>query len=276
MGKGLIPGGVPDQDKEFHLHYMGLDVTPARIAMAIKRRMLTYGDTPEMLAAEAVQCFEYGHLNPYAHNQKRYGMAEVLGSPMICSPITLLMSCPISDGASAVIICSKKKARQYGLSRAVTVAGAAAGSPDYNDLQGGPGPHIGGDFKGGNLTRRVGQEAYKNSGIGPKDIKVVQCHAPFAGGGAICIESLGFCKEGEGGKWYLEGKTKIDGQVAVNTDGGLIARGHPLGATGVAEVGELVRQLRGEGGALQIPNNPKVAMAHNTGLGCVNIHIFKK
>jgi len=276
MGKGLIPGGVPDQDKEFHLHYMGLDVTPARIAMAIKRRMLTYGDTPEMLAAEAVQCFQYGHLNPYAHNQKLYGMAEVLGSPMICSPLTLLMSCPISDGASAAVICSKKKARQYGLSRAITVAASFAGTPDYNDLTGGPGPHIGGDFKGGNLTRRVSKETYEKSGIGPRDIKVVQCHAPFAGGGAICIESLGFCEEGEGGKWFLEGKTKIDGQVAVNTDGGLIARGHPLGATGVAEIGELVRQLRGEGGALQIPDNPKVAMAHNVGLGCLNLHILKK
>ncbi|MFA5078015.1 MAG: thiolase family protein [Dehalococcoidia bacterium] len=276
MGKGLIPGGVPEQDKEYHLHYMGLDVTPARIAMAIKSRMLAYGDTPEMLAAEAAQCFEYGPLNPYAHNQKKYTAADVLASPMICSPLTLLMSCPISDGAAAVIICSKKKAKQYGASRAITIAASVAGTPDYNDLAGGPGPHIGGDFKGGKLTRRVGLEAYEKCGMGPKDIKIVQCHAPFAGGGAICIEALDYCKEGEGGRWFLEGKTKIDGVVAVNTDGGLIARGHPLGATGVAEIGELTRQLRGEGGALQIPNNPKVAMAHNTGLGCVNIHILKK
>jgi acetyl-CoA acetyltransferase len=276
MGKGLLPGGTPESDKEFHLHYMGLDVTPARIAMAIKRRMLTYGDTPEMLAAEAVQSFEYGPLNPYAHNRKKFTMAEVLGAPMICSPLTLLMCCPTSDGASAAIICSRNKAKQYGLGRAITIAASVSGSPDYNDLTGGPGPHIGGDFKGGNLTRRVSQEAYEKTGIGPKDIKVVQCHAPFAGGGAICIESLGFCKEGEGGKWFLEGKTKMEGEVAVNTDGGLLARGHPLGATGIAEVGELVRQLRGEGGDLQIPNNPKVAMAHNTGLGCLNLHIFKK
>jgi acetyl-CoA acetyltransferase len=276
MDKGLIPGGSAEQDGEYHLHYMGLDITPARIAMSMQRRMLAYGETAEMYAAEAVQCFEYGSQNPNGHYRKRFTRKEILASATICSPLTLLMCCPTSDGAAATVICSKKKAREYGLGRAITVAGYAAGSPDSSDLQGGPGAHIGGDFKSGNLTRRVTREVYEKVGIGPEDVDVVQCHAPFAGGGIICAESLGFCAEGEGGRFFLDGHARIEGRTPINTDGGLLSRGHPLGATGIAEIYEIVRQLRGEAGSLQIPNGPKVGLAHNTGLGCLNTHVFKK
>lgn len=109
MEKGFIPGGLPEMDKEYHLHYMGLDVTPARIAMAIKRRMQNFGGTVEMLAAESVQSFEYGSLNPYAHYRKVFSMQEVLAAPVICSPLTLLMCCPTSDGAAAAVICGQEK-----------------------------------------------------------------------------------------------------------------------------------------------------------------------
>jgi acetyl-CoA acetyltransferase len=277
MEGGLITGGEPERDREFHLHYMGLDVTPARIAMAIQRRMLTYGDTLEMLAAEAAQSFEYGFHNPNGHYRKKVTAADVLASPTVCSPLTRLMCCPTSDGASAVIITTREKAREHGsASRAIKVAGHAAGSPEADDLVGGPGAHIGGDFRSGSLTKRVTAEAYEASGVGPKDIDVVQCHAPFAGGGIICAEALGFCAEGEGGRFFLEGHARIEGKTPINTDGGLLSRGHPLGATGIAEIYELVRQLRGEAGALQVPGDPKVALAHNTGLGCLNTHIFTR
>ena len=274
MDKGLLPGGLPEQDGEYHLHHMGLDVTPARIAMSMKRRMIAYGETPEMLAAEAVQCFEYGSQNPFGHYRKRFTVAEVLASPPICSPLTLLMCCPTSDGAAAAVICSAEKARQYGQARAIRVAGWAAGSPDSRDLEGGPGAHIGGDFKSGHLTRRVTQAIYEKVGIGPEDVDVVQCHTPFAGGGILCAEALGFCAEGEGGRFFQEGHARIEGRTPINTDGGLLARGHPLGATGIAEIHEIVRQLRGEAGALQVPGQPKVGLAHNTGLGCLNTHVF--
>lgn len=276
MGSGLLSGGSPDADREFHLHYMGLDLTPARIAMAIQKRMLDYGDTPEMLAVEAAQSFEYGLHNPFAHYRKKISVAEILASPAICSPLTRLMCCPNSDGASAVVICSASKARQYGAARAIAVAASASGSPDAEDLIGGPGPHIGGDFRSGGLTRRVTALAYEAAGIGPDDVDVVQCHAPFAGGGAVCAEALGFCAEGEGGHFFLDGHARIEGKTPINTDGGLISRGHPLGATGIAEVVEIVRQLRGESGALQIPGQPKVGLAHNTGLGCLNTHVFTR
>lgn len=277
MEGGLITGGDPALDREFHLHHMGLDVTPGRIAMALQLRMERYGDTPQMLAAEAAQAFEYGSLNPNAHNRKRHTAEEVLASPVICSPLTRLMCCPSVDGASAVVITTREKAHGHGsASRAVTIAGHAAGSPDSEELLGGPGAHIGGDFRSGTLTRRVTLQAYEAAGIGPQDVDVVQCHAPFAGGGIVCAEALGFCDEGQGGRFFLDGHARLEGRTPFNTDGGLLARGHPLGATGIAEIYELVRQLRGEAGPLQVPNNPKVALAHNTGLGCLNTHIFKR
>src|SRR4051812_1559808 len=98
MEGGLITGGNPAQDREFHLHHMGLDVTPGRIAMALQRRMETYGETPEMLACEAAQAFEYGSLNPNAHNRKKLSVEQILAAPVICSPLTRFMCCPSVDG----------------------------------------------------------------------------------------------------------------------------------------------------------------------------------
>lgn len=275
MEGGLITGGDPALDHEYHLHHMGLDVTPGRIAMALQRRMLAYDETPAMLAAEAEQCFSYGAKNPNARTRKAFSAAEILAAPVICSPLTRLMCCPSTDGAAAVVVTTRTKAlEQGGALRAIRILGHGVGSPSDEDLIGGPGPHIGGDFRAGSLTQRVGREAYEAAGVGPEDVDVVQCHAPFAGGGFVCAEALGFCGEGEGGRFFLDGNAALDGEVAFNTDGGLLARGHPLGATGLAEIYELVRQLRGEAGALQMPERPKIALAHNTGLGCLNMHIL--
>lgn len=275
MEGGLITGGDPALDGEHHLHRMGLDVTPARIAMALQRRFLTYGETPEMLASEAAQCYGYGAKNPNAKNRRAFSIEEVLASPVICSPLTRYMCCPSTDGASAVVITTRAKALAHGSGkRAIRVLGHGVGSPGAEDLLGGPGPHIGGDFRAGSLTRRVAAQAWEAAGVGPQDVNVVQCHAPFAGGGFVCAEALGLCAEGEGGRYFLDGHAALDGRVAFNTDGGLLARGHPLGATGIAEIYELVRQMRGEAGDLQMPRRPVIAVAHNTGLGCLNIHVL--
>jgi len=275
MEGGLITGGDPALDGEFHLHHMGLDVTPGRIAMALQRRILDYGETPAMLAAEAAQCYAYGAKNPNAKNRKAFTIDEILAAPVICSPLTRLMCCPSTDGASAVVITTREKALAQGsAARAIRILGHGVGSPNDEDLLGGPGPHIGGDFRAGSLTRRVAFQAWEASGIGPQDVDVVQCHAPFAGGGFVCAEALGMCAEGEGGRYFLDGHAALDGRVAFNTDGGLLARGHPLGATGIAEIYELARQLRGEAGDLQMERRPDIAVAHNTGLGCLNIHVL--
>lgn len=275
MDGGLLTGGDPTLDGESHLHYMGLDVTPARIAMALQRRMQMYGETVEMLAAEAAQCYAYGARNANAKNREAFSVEKILASPVICSPLTRLMCCPSTDGASAAVITTRAKALEHGsAARAIRVLGHGVGSPGDEDLLGGPGPHIGGDFRAGSLTRRVAGQAWDAAGIGPQDIDIVQCHAPFAGGGFVCAEALGICDEGEGGRYFLDGHAALDGRVPFNTDGGLLARGHPLGATGIAEIYELVRQLRGEAGALQMARRPKIAVAHNTGLGCLNLHVL--
>lgn len=276
MGRGLISGGEPERDGEFHLHYMGLDLTPARIAMSMQRRLSEDEDFADAMVAEAVQCYEYGRLNPNGHYQKHVTADDVINSPVICSPLTKLMCCPNSDGASAVLICSEKMSRELGQARAIEIAAEASGSPDDSELDGGPGPHIGGDFKSGSLTRRIVKQAYERAGVGPDDIDVVQCHSPFAGGGILCAEALEFCADGDGSRFWLDGHARADGKTPINTDGGLLSRGHPLGATGVVEIYELVRQLRGEAGAHQVPGRPKVAMQHNTGLGCLNMHILKR
>ena len=277
MSKGFLPGGSgPEKDGEYHLHYMGIDITPGRIAMAMRLRMELYGDTVEMFAVEAVQASEYGCLNPNAHYQKQNTLEGILNSPVVCAPLTVFMCCPTSDGAAAAVIMSRTAAKKYGLGRAVNISAYSAGSPDYHDLTCGPGPFIGGDYKGGSLTQRLAGELYERAGVGPEDVDVCQAHIPFCGAGASIAESLGFCAEGEGGPFWVEGKARIDGDTPINTDGGLLTRGHPLGATGVAEVAEIVWQLRGEAGQRQVPNGPKIGLTHNSGVGCLNLLILEK
>lgn len=276
MERGLLPGTIDAMAGQHHLDVMGLDVIPARVALEMKKRMERFGESPGMFARVAVQASECAALNPNAHHQVKHTVEEVLQSRMISEPLTLYQCCPNSDGAAAVIICSGAKARQLGLSQAVRVAGWASGSPDSTDYAGGPGSDIGGDFKGQTLTRRLVRTAYERAGIGPEDIRVAQVHDPFTLAALAGVESLGFCQEGEAGEWFMAGKTHINGTVAINTDGGLLCKGHALGASGVAQIAEVVRQLRGGAGPRQVPGNPRVGLTHSSGAGMINIHIFQR
>lgn len=276
MERGLLPGTIDAMTGRHHLDVIGLDVIPARVALEMKKRMGRFGESLEMFAQVAVQASECAALNPNAHHQVKHTVEEILQSRMISDPLTLYQCCPTSDGAAAVILCSGAQARQLGMNRAVRVAGWASGSPDHTDYVGGPGGDIGGDFKGQTLTRRLVRVAYEQAGVGPEDIRIAQVHDPFTLASLVDIESLGFCPEGEAGRWFMEGKTHINGKVAINTDGGLLCKGHPLGASGVAQVAEIVCQLRGEAGARQVPGNPKVGLTHSSGAGMINIHIFQR
>lgn len=276
MERGFIPGTIASMAGKHHLDVMGLDVIPARVAMEMRKRMAKYGETVEPYAEIAAQASEYGALNPYAHYQEKHTREEVLNSRMICDPLTLYMCCPTSDGASAAVICSKERAKRYGLSRAISVIGWAAGSPKWEDLVSGPGSDIGGDFRGGNLTRRLAPQAYERAGVGPEDINVAQVHDPFSMAVLVDIEALGFCPEGDAGRWVMEGECRMDGQIPINTDGGLLCKGHPTGASGLGQIAEIVHQLRGDAGDRQIPGNPRVGLTHNSGAGMINMHIFKK
>ena len=241
----------------------------------MRKRLELYEEPIEAHAAYAVQSSENAALNPYTHYPVKRTVEEVLNSVVISDPLRLLMCCPTSDGAAAAIITSKEKAKQYGASRAITVAGWACGSPQAEDLFGGPGAFIGGDFKGGNLTRRMAGELYEKAGVGPKDIDVALVHDPFTMAAMVDIEALGFCPEGEGGRWILEGKTRVDGEIPINTDGGLLCKGHPMGPTGVSQVAEVVKQLRGEA-SNQVPNKPKVGLTHSSGAGMINMLVLKR
>ena len=274
MARGFIPQTI--NPGVSHLDVMGLDPIPARVALEMRKRMAQYDEPIEAHAAYAVQCSENAALNHYAHYQVRRTMDEVLNSRIIAEPLRLYMCCPTSDGAGAAILCSREKAKQYGMSRAVTVGGWVCGSPQVEDLSGGPGAFIGGDFKGGNLTRRLAKELYEKAGVGPGDIDLAGVHDPFTMAAMVDIESLGFCPEGEGGRFILEGNTRIGGKIPINTDGGLLCKGHPMGPTGVSQVAEITKQLRGEAGQRQVPHSPIAGLTHNSGAGMLNMLILKK
>jgi acetyl-CoA acetyltransferase len=274
MGRGFIPGTLSPGAS--HLDIMGLDPIPARVALEMRKRMEVYSEPIEVHAAYAVQASQNAALNPNAHFQVARTPEEVLNSPMIADPLRMYMCCPTSDGAGAAVISTRAKARHYGESRAIQLAGWACGSPKLDDLVGGPGAFIGGDFKAGNLTKRLAKQLYDKAGIGPQDIKLACVHDPFTMAPIVIIEALGFCPEGEGGQWVLNGKTGITGGIPINTDGGLLCKGHPMGPTGVSQIAEIVKQLRGEAGARQVPNGPNVGLTHSSGAGMINMHLFTR
>ena len=276
MDKGMLaPASAADAARQL-LYAMGLDAVPSRVALEMNKRMARYEEPLEWHAQVAVQASECSSLNPNAHYQERHSIEDVMSAPSVSEPLTLYMCCPTSDGASAAVICSEEKARQYGASRSIQVTATGAGSPAWEDLTAGPGGDIGGDFKAGNLTRRVSKEIYESAGIGAEDVGVTQLHDPFSMAALAIVEALGYCEEGQAGRMYMEKRTHITGDKPVNTDGGLLCKGHPLGATGIGQIAEVVRQMRGEAGARQVSNNPKVGLAHNSGAGIINMHVFQR
>jgi len=250
---------------------MGLAVMPATYALQTQRYMAEYGATPEMFAQVSVKSHRNGALNPYAQYQKEVTLDEVMSSRLVAEPITLLQCSPTTDGASAVVICAADKAAKYSAKRSMTVAGWATGSGKFA-------PDGDGDSETntGEVQRLV-KIAYERAGVGPEDVDVTQLHDAFAPGEVFTIEGLGLVKKGEGARAVWEGRTEIGGDLPVNTDGGLLSRGHPIGATGTAMVTEIFRQLTGEAGPRQVKGGKaKVGLIHNAGIGGVNILVFTR
>jgi len=260
LGKGLLTTpdiGYPEK--------MGMVVMPAEYALAARRYSLEYGATKEQWAQLTVKARKYGAMNPYAHYRKSVTVEEVLNSPMIADPITQFMCSPTSCGASAVVLSCKTRAKRY-TRKPITICSWVSGTPKYI-----PGQIVDETDEQG---RRLSREAYKIAGIGPNDIDVMQVHDAFSPGEVFALEALGICEKGEGLQFICEGKVDIDGEKPTNTDGGLVGRGHPTGATGIAQLTELVRQLRGECGSRQV-TNAKTALQENDGYGGMNILIYK-
>jgi acetyl-CoA acetyltransferase len=216
-----------------------------------RQHMQKYGTTKEQFARVAVKNHYHGSLNPHAQYREVYSLEDVLASPPVAEPLTRLMCSPIGDGAAAVVLCSAEKAKQF-TSKPVFVRASILASGD--DRQPGqPG-----------ITERAAQKAYETAGVGPEDINVAEVHDASAPAELVIYEELGFCKPGDGGQLIDAKATYVDGPIPVNPSGGLISKGHPIGATGVAQIYEVFSQLRGEAGDRQV-RNPKVGMTENGG-----------
>ncbi|MBW2060715.1 MAG: thiolase family protein [Deltaproteobacteria bacterium] len=267
MRRGLVTAGGGGPGAPYS-YLMGMFLMPAEYAMRARRHIADYGTAPEMFGQVSVKNHKNATMNPMAQYQQALSLEEVMNSRMIADPITLYMCSPTTDGASAAVICAKEVAHRF-KGKPITIAGWSSGTPEYNPRS------VGGDVSEGFIAR-LAREAYELASVGPEDIDVAQVHDAFAPGEVFAIEECGFCPSGEGGKFVWEGKANIDGEVPVNTDGGLESRGHPMGATGIAQMAEIVSQLRGEAGPRQVPGNPKVGLTHNVGLGGCNVFILKK
>jgi acetyl-CoA acetyltransferase len=230
--------------------------TPVMAAHMARTHMAKYGTTVEQFAKVAVKNRHNGSLNPNAHLRKAITMDTVLSDRVLADPITRSMSCPTTDAGAAAILTSSAFAKRIG-ARAVKVLGSGMVSgrtgtrADSDDIQ---------DFGSG-----AARKAYEAAGLGPEDIDVAEVHEPFAPFEIFCYEWMGFCEPGEGGRYIDEGRAAINGSgVAVNPSGGLMARGHPLGASGMAQIHEAVTQLRGEAGDRQV-EKARIALCHNAG-----------
>ncbi len=222
---------------------------------AARQHMKKYGSTVEQLAIIASKNHFNSTLNPNAQYRFEVPVEKVLADRIVSFPITRAMCAPIGDGAASAILCSEKTVKRLGLmGRAVRIRASILGSgqeyPEHGSV-----PDIG---------ERLAKKAYEAGGVGPEDINLAEVHDATSFGELHQAENLGFCPRGEGGIFAESGATRLDGQIPMNTSGGLTSRGHPIGASGLAQIHELVIQLRGEAGKRQV-KSPVLGMAENGG-----------
>ena len=263
----LIPPAKGDISGELGMN------TVAKFALAQRRYMDVYGISLEQIAKVSVKNHHNGCLNPYSQYQKELTIEEIINSRAICEPITLLQCCPATDGAAAAILVSRRLAKKY-TGKPIIIAASTLKSGDYS--------YRWGDITFSDMTYKCAKEAYEMAGLGPEEIDVCELHDAFAVNELQHYVELGFCQRGEEVRLIEEGMTEIGGKLPVNPSGGLLSKGHPISATGVAQVAELVWQLRGQAGKRQVAN-AKVGLAHVLGgevadleSGAVAVHILKK
>jgi len=230
------------------------EVFPGYFALIAKKHMERYGTTSEQLAKVSVKNHLNGSFNPYAQFQKLLTVEEVLNSPMIAEPLTLYSCCPNSDGAAALVLCSARKARRF-KGQKIKIAASVLTTGTYDNER---------DITSWEVERRAAEKAYQMASLGPGELNVVEVHDAFTISEIIHYEGLGLCLPGEGGRLIDKGTTELAGNIPVNPSGGLLSKGHPVGASGVAQVVEIVWQLRGEAGKRQV-KNPRVGLAQIMG-----------
>jgi acetyl-CoA acyltransferase len=246
LGVGVTPPpGTPDG---IRAPFMEL------YASMTKGHMKAFGTTQHQLAAVASKNHHHSTMNPLSQYQREFSVEEVLAGPMISWPLTLPMCSPISDGAAAVLVCSKDALARFPEAAPIKILSSVLASGSQREWA---------DFER-HVCRLAAQKAYEEASIGPSDVSVAEVHDASAFGEIIQLENLGFCELGQGG-WISErGETALGGRIPVNPSGGLESKGHPIGATGLAQVHELVAQLRGRAGRRQV-EGARIAVAENGG-----------
>jgi acetyl-CoA acetyltransferase len=221
-------------------------------AAVARNHMDRYGTTVEQFASISAKNSRHGHLNSRAQFREELTVEDVLAAPMIAEPLTRPMCSPIGDGAAALILVSPEGARRLGIDNPVRIRSSVL--------------HSGWDRTPGedDVARLCAAEAYEEAGIGPEDLSLVECHDASAPAELIAYEALGLCPTGEGGRLVDTGDTAIGGLIPVNTSGGLLRKGHPVGATGIAQIVELTEQIQGRSGDRQV-EGATVGLAHNGG-----------
>ena len=220
-------------------------------SMALEH-MHRYGTTQAQFAAVSAKNSFHGSLNPRAQYQDEISIEQVLAARQVAYPLTLPMCSPIGDGAAAVVLVSERKAREMGLKDPVRVASSVLMSGwDYAP-------------EDPSVVEVAAEQVFNDAGVGPEDLDCIELHDASAPSEIIYYENLGLCDKGDGGKLIEDGETRLGGRVPVNTSGGLLRKGHPIGATGVAQIVELTDQLRGNAGARQV-EGARVALAENGG-----------
>ena len=222
-----------------------------------------YGAKNEHFGMIAVKNRKHSVNNPYSLFQQAMSLEEIMNAPLVFDPLTRFQCCPPTCGAGAAILCSEEFAKKHGHSKPVYIA-AQAMTTDYPSSFSEPVDMM--RVVGYDMTAAAAKAVYEKSGVGPKDVDVVELHDCFSANEMITYEGLGLCGEGEAFKWVEQDKFTYGGEVVVNPSGGLLSKGHPLGATGLAQCCELTWQLRGQAQKRQV-EGAKVALQHNLGLG---------
>ncbi len=244
---GLVDSGTNELDTQLGM------VTPAGFAMRAQRHMHEFGTTREQLAAVTVKSRKHAALNPDAQFRTAETLDEVLASPLIADPLTRSQCCPIADGAAALLLASDDYAAR--LERTIRVDAAILSSGSYENQA---------DIACWETDSRTAAQAYERAGIGPGNLDLVECHDAFSIAEIMHYEGLGLCRSGDGGALVESGATSLGGRIPVNVSGGLLSRGHPVAATGIAQIAELVMQLRQEAGSRQV-EDCKTGLAHCMG-----------
>jgi acetyl-CoA acetyltransferase len=272
MARGSLTSAFNDRTNPMDRHMMamiewrGFETGPPAAQIfgnAGREHMERYGTTPEHFAKIAHKNHRHSTRNPYSQFQDEYSLDEIKAAPLIHDPLTKLQCCPTSDGAGAAVLCSEDVVRRHGLeAQAVEIAGMAMTTDFTSTFD----ERSAIKLVGADMTRAAAQQVFEQSGLGIENVDVIELHDCFSANELVTYEALGLCGEGKAGTLVDEGATTYGGRWVVNPSGGLISKGHPLGATGLAQCAELNWQLRDEAADRQV-DGARVALQHNLGLG---------